>query len=66
MLLEAAALILGAAMQGDDNDTSRSQSADQVRIAQIEAENREKERRHETTTAIVNGVFGLLSSFANE
>lgn len=65
MLLEAAGILFAAAQAFDGNDVSRNASDNQLRAAEIRKVDNDAQRKHERNMAIINGVFGLLNSYAN-
>ena len=73
MLLEALAALAALTEAIDTNDTQRVASENQRRMGEQEAQTRLKtsivekqdnnaQRKHETTMAVINGVFGLLNA----
>ena len=73
MLLEALAALAALTEAIDTNDTQRAASENQRRMEEQEAQTRLKttivekqdnnaQRKHETTMAVINGVFGLLNA----
>ena len=73
MLLEALAALAALTEAIDTNDTQRAASDNQRRMEEQEAQTRLKtsivekqdndaQRKHETTMAVINGVFGLLNA----
>ena len=73
MLLEALAALATLTEAIDTNDTQRAASENQRRMGEQESQTRLKttivekqdndaQRKHETTMAVINGVFGLLNA----
>lgn len=68
MLLEilgVAGGLLSAAEAVDNNDTKREVAANQLKAAELAKAQKESEQKHETTMALINGVFDLLSSYGS-
>ena len=73
MLLEALAALAALTEAIDTNDTQRTESENQRRMEEqeaqtrlkttiVEKQNNDAQRKHETTMAVINGVFGLLNA----
>ena len=60
MLLGLGLGLIALAAASDSNDAKRELAQRENERIRIERENAEQGRRHETTMAIVNGVFDLM------
>ena len=65
MLLGAAALLFATVQAVESNDTKRKASETQLREAEIRKKENDAQRKHETTMAVLNSVFGLIDCYAN-